>query len=160
MIEALRYVLPAGAGLLEFAPSVLMHFEAHKQLKCFAREAGGQLFATFDDPSVVRIVEVTGPRSTDRRRVFNYVPDRQAEREEIKERYARGLHFVGDWHTHKQRIPSPSATDQHSIRETVRCSNHDLAGFVLVVVGQEAFPDGLHGSFHSTSTSLILRLPE
>ncbi len=29
MIEALRYVLPVGAGLLEFAPPVLMHFEAH-----------------------------------------------------------------------------------------------------------------------------------
>jgi integrative and conjugative element protein (TIGR02256 family) len=152
----LRFRLPNGIGLLEFSPQVLAHLEAHKQRKLFAREAGGQLFASFDDPSVMQILDITGPRQTDKRSIYNYEPDRIAEKAEISERFARGVHFVGDWHTHRQRIPTPSGIDEHSIRELVRLSSHDLVGFVLVVVGQAAFPEGLHVSFHSKTASTLL----
>lgn len=114
------------------------------------------MFASFDDPSVTMVSEITGPRDTDKRSMYNYEPDRIAEKAEIRDRFARGLHFVGDWHTHRQRIPKPSGTDEHSIRELVRFSSHDLAGFVLVVVGQAPFPDGLHVSFHSKKGSTVL----
>jgi len=150
------FAMPNGWGLLALSPQVLSHFEAHKQHRCFSREAGGQLFATFEDPSVMRIVDITGPRPTDQRSMYSYHPDRTAEQAEIRERFERGLHFVGDWHTHRQRIPTPSGTDLDSIRDQVRCSSHDLVGFVLVVVGQATFPQGLHVSLHSESESTVL----
>jgi len=153
---ALRFRLPDGMGSLAFFPQVVAHFADHKQRKLFSREAGGQLFASFDDPTVMAVVDITGPRQTDRRSMYNYEPDRIAEKAEIRERFALGLHFVGDWHTHRQRIPEPSGTDEHSIRELVRFSSHDLTGFVLVVVGQAAFPGGLHVSFHSKTGSTVL----
>ncbi len=153
---SLTFCLPNRWGTLEISSQVLAHFERHKQRKIVAPEAGGQLFATFDDPAVMKVVDVTGPRPTDKRSMFNYQPDRIAERAEIKERYLRNLHFVGDWHTHRQLMPSPSRTDEQSIRELVRFSTHDLAGFVLVVVGQATFPQGLHVSFHSKSSSVVL----
>jgi integrative and conjugative element protein (TIGR02256 family) len=157
--KSLRFKLPADFEILELSPVVLAHCEAHKQLKWLSCEAGGQLFASFENPSVMLIVDVTGPRPTDKRSVYNYEPDRVAEQEEIKDRFSRGLHFVGDWHTHKQRIPKPSGTDERSIRELVRCSDHDLSGFILIVVGQAAFPDGLHVSFHSKSGSTTVLRP-
>jgi len=156
--KPLRYLLPDDIGTLELLPAVLAHFETHKQLKWSAKEAGGQLFACLEDPFCIRIVEGTGPRSTDKRSTYNYLPDRAAEKVEIKERFDRGLHFVGDWHTHKQKLPQPSDTDTRSIRELVRHSNHDLAGFVLIVVGQAPFPNGLTVSFHTKSGSTTLRL--
>ena len=154
---SLRFRLPNGLGSLVLSPTVLTHFEAHKQLKCLASEAGGQLFATFENWSIMNIVDVTGPRPTDKRSMFRYQPDRIAENAEIREQFARGLHFVGDWHTHKQRVPMPSSTDENSIRELVQRSSYDLAGFVLVVVGQTEFPNGLHVSFHTKTGSTILR---
>jgi integrative and conjugative element protein (TIGR02256 family) len=152
----IHFRLPKKWGLLEIAPHVLAHFEVHKQRKMFAREAGGQLFASFEHPSVMKIVDVTGPRQTDKRSMYNYQPDRNAERAEIKERFARGLHFVGDWHTHRQRIPHPSSTDEDSIGELVRFSAHDLPGFVMIIVGQGPFPEGLHVSFHFRAGSEVL----
>jgi integrative and conjugative element protein (TIGR02256 family) len=145
-------------GLLELSCPVLAHFEAHKQRRFLACEAGGQLFATFEKPTVMSIVDVTGPRPTDKRSMYGYQPDRIAERIEIKERFERHLHFVGDWHTHRQRVPKPSLTDEHSMRELVRFSSHDLAGFVLIIVGQTDFPKGLHVSFHSKSGSTLLTI--
>ncbi|HKT29156.1 Mov34/MPN/PAD-1 family protein [Dyella sp.] len=145
---ALRFRIPGHDFVLELAPHVLVHLEAHKQLKWTSREAGGQLFADLNDPTVIRVIDVTGPRPTDRRSVFGYEPDRDAERFEISERYAQDLHFIGDWHTHRQRIPIPSRRDEWSMRDMVRQSAHSLLGFFMVIVGQTDFPWGLHVSLH------------
>jgi integrative and conjugative element protein (TIGR02256 family) len=157
--KPLRFRLPRDFATLELSPVALAHFEGHKQLKWFSREAGGQLFARFQNSSVMQIVDVTGPRPTDKRSIYNYVPDRRAEKNEINDRYAHDLHFVGDWHTHKQRIPKPSWTDENSMRELARDSDYDLAGFILIIVGQETFPHGLHVSFHSRSGSTTILRP-
>jgi integrative and conjugative element protein (TIGR02256 family) len=156
-MKAMRFEMPGDLGSLELAPAVRAHLESHKQHRFFSREAGGQLFASFGDPAVMDVVDVTGPRKTDKRSVFNYEPDRNAERAEILDRFDRGLHFVGDWHTHRQRIPEPSGTDHSSIGDMVRSSSHDLAGFILIIVGQAPFPEGLHVSFHTKSGSTTLR---
>ena len=57
--------------------------------------------------------------------------------------HSLGLHFIGDWHTHPERIPAPSASDVRSIREAVTRSKHHLNGFVLLIAGIEVFPLGL-----------------
>jgi integrative and conjugative element protein (TIGR02256 family) len=147
-LSALAYTLPEDAGVVVFEPAVLLHLISYRQLKCLAPEAGGQLFASMDEPKVMRIVEATGPRLTDRRSLFGYHPDRKAEKLEITDRYAHGLHFVGDWHTHAQSVPRPSDTDLESMAETVAQSVYDIPGFLLVIVGRRTFSDGLHVSFH------------
>ncbi|WP_340676199.1 Mov34/MPN/PAD-1 family protein [Paraperlucidibaca sp.] len=153
-MTSLIYQLPDSLGLLELSESVLAHFEANKQRNRMSCEAGGQLFAQIDNPGKrIKVVDATGPRSTDRRSIFGYVPDRVAEREEIFDSYSRGLHFVGDWHTHRQLQPLPSATDNASMREMVMQSAHDLSGFIMVIVGQACFPGGLCVSFHSKAMS-------
>ena len=72
---------------------------------------------------------------------------------EITEQYARNHHFVGDWHSHRQRKPHPSDTDLLSMQELVRESTHGLAGFFLVIVGLGSVPDCLHVSLHTKSAS-------
>jgi hypothetical protein len=57
--------------------------------------------------------------------------------------HAEGLHFIGDWHTHPERIPAPSKQDELSVQEMFGRSFHALNGFVLVIVGEEEFPAGL-----------------
>lgn len=152
----LLYLLPGELGSIEFSASVLEHFEKHKQHSWYSCEAGGQLFASSVGGQIAKVLDVTGPRRTDRRSLFGYVPDRSAERIEIADRYAHGLHFIGDWHTHRQPIPFPSSTDNRNMRDLVRLSSHDLAGFIMVIVGQAEFPEGLHVSFHTKTTSTIL----
>jgi integrative and conjugative element protein (TIGR02256 family) len=145
----LRFDLPDGLGQLVLTAEVLEHLEAHKQRRALSKEAGGQLFADLSADGVIRLAEATGPRRTDKRSMFGYKPDRNAERIEIAERYSRGFHFVGDWHTHPQKLPEPSGTDLRSMGEMEQLTIHGLAGFFLIVVGKAKFPDGLHVSFHS-----------
>jgi len=130
---------------LVFLTPVIEHFERYRQRRWWHREAGGQLFARFTMPEIV-VEEVTGPRRSDWRTRYSYRPNRRAEQREIQNCYTRGLHFIGDWHTHAESIPSPSTRDAISMDEMVSYSDHALNGFVLVIVGSGSPPEGLHVS--------------
>ena len=141
------YPIGVSGQFLVLTEEVIRHFGRHRQLRWRLREAGGQLFARFDGSQIL-VVEATGPRRTDRRTRTSFVPDRRAEQKEISERHTRGLHFIGDWHTHPETIASPSETDFRNIAECFARSTHTLNGFVLIVVGRANSPDGLNVSVY------------
>ncbi|QYO66019.1 Mov34/MPN/PAD-1 family protein [Leptolyngbya sp. 7M] len=140
-----------------FGTAALDHFARNRQLRPSSAEAGGQLFATFDD-GVAHIDLATGPRPTDHRSRYVFRPDRRSEQLEIKTMFMRGLHYVGDWHTHPTQIPQPSIEDLRNIRAAVRQSVHELKGFLLVVVGNAPFPVGLSVTLDTGDDALRLQV--
>lgn len=151
----IAFPIGTSAQRLVLSGNVLAYFEHYKQTRWWQREAGGQLFARVED-GWIEVVEATGPRRTDRRSRTSYEPDRRAEQREIDERFPLGIHFVGDWHTHPEDIPSPSPVDLRSTAEGVRRSRHGLRAFVMVIVGRDTFPEALHVSMHDGSAQYIL----
>lgn len=138
----IEFEIGSSGQSLAFRADVLRHFEKHRQVRWYHREAGGQLFARIGT-DVIEVSEATGPRLSDLRGRTRYVPDRNAEQSEIEARFQLGLHYVGDWHTHPTRHPVPSHVDLTSIQECVVRSTHDLNGFIHVIVGTAAVPDGI-----------------
>jgi integrative and conjugative element protein (TIGR02256 family) len=136
------YPVVSSGQRIVFTETVLKRFAKFRQTKWWQREAGGQLFAQVALPEIV-IVDATGPRRSDWRTRHSYRPNRRAEQREINERHPRGLHFIGDWHTHPEDLPVPSSRDEQSMHEVFTQSNHALNGFVLVIVGRLSFPQGL-----------------
>ena len=128
--------------VLVLTDEVLKHFDRHKQVTNRHLEAGGQLFARFDG-NKVQIDRATGPRTTDRRSIRSFIPNRMKERREIRRLYKIDLHYVGDWHTHPEQQPTPSGTDIDSFRDMFLKSKHRLASFVMIIVGTAPLPSGL-----------------
>jgi integrative and conjugative element protein (TIGR02256 family) len=151
----LLYPVGASNQHLLIDDQVLQRFKKYQQKHWYQKEAGGQLFARVEGSNVI-VAEATGPRRTDKRTRFGYLPDRAIERDEITQRHASSLHYVGDWHTHPQRRPLPSSLDLQSIAECVMKSRHHLNAFVLIVVGTEKFPNGLSVLVHDGQGSLTL----
>jgi hypothetical protein len=54
----------------------------------------------------------------------------------------------------------PSSLDYLSIQHAVRASRHQLNGFVLIVVGMLAAPDGFHVSVNDGSRAFVLGVSE
>jgi hypothetical protein len=54
----------------------------------------------------------------------------------------------------------PSGLDYLSIQHSVRASRHQLNGFVLIVVGTLAAPDGLHVSVNDGRRAFVLSVSE
>ncbi|WP_336970033.1 Mov34/MPN/PAD-1 family protein [Sphingobium aromaticiconvertens] len=146
LAQVVTYEGPGGL-VIHIEQPALAHLYRNAQHKCWSREAGGQLFASIKHNRWV-VTKATGPRTTDFRSRFGFRPDRKAERAEILALFQEGLHYVGDWHTHPQNVPSPSHTDIRNITETVQASEHSLSGFLLAIVGRLPAPDGLWLSFH------------
>jgi integrative and conjugative element protein (TIGR02256 family) len=147
--------LTAEGANLVLSDTVVEHFALHQQVRHNQAEAGGQLFARLTRYEIF-VEEATGPRPTDRRGRTHYTPDRQAERKEIRERFPLGLHYVGDWHTHPESVPTPSVIDRSTISDCSRRSTHKLAGFLLIVVGNGNFPECLNISLNHGSSAMGL----
>lgn len=131
----------SGESLL-VTTQVLEHLTEYRQVADDTDEAGGQLFAHFVGCES-RIVLATGPRDSDRRSRHTFVPDRIAERREISDLFKSGYHYIGDWHTHPELEAYPSVDDIENFKDVFRKSIHNLGGFVLIVVGILAPPEGL-----------------
>lgn len=151
----IEYAVGTSGQVVVLVDAVVEHLRRHRQLLWCQREAGGQLFARFSRLRI-RVEEATGPRRTDRRTRTSYVPDRRAELREIAARYPRGLHYVGDWHTHPERYPCPSQADTASITDCFLKSSHNLNAFLLLIVGTAELPDSLYVSAYDESASLRL----
>lgn len=140
---------------------VLRHFLKNRQDAFWKSEAGGQLFARISG-NRWEIVKATGPRRADYRRRFRFFPSRKEEQSEINTSFEDGLHYVGDWHTHPEEQPTPSDLDRRSMAEVVRSSQHQLPGFLMIIVGTDETPNGLWVSFHGrdgSSEELARRTP-
>lgn len=138
----IAYAIGNSGQTLVLTDAVIEHLLRHRQAGVGSREAGGQLFARFDGDTI-QIERATGPRPSDRRSLMAFVPNRLAERREIKRLFKEGLHYVGDWHTHPEPRPSPSQTDIESFQKMFRKSRHKLVSFVMVIVGTATAPEGL-----------------
>jgi len=138
---------------------VLQHFLRYQQLRSNQTEAGGQLFGRIHDQTIM-IEEATGPRRSDKRTRYSYIPDRRAEQREIDDRFSDGLHFLGDWHTHPEPIPNPSGIDLNNMRECVKKSRRAVSGFLLIIVGSDSLPRALHASLHDGKEALSLTISD
>ncbi len=145
--ESFWYCAPDGVGWIEFAPNVLEHLAQNRQMTSREKEAGGQLFYTEAPEGHMRVEAITGPRKTDKRSRSLYKPDRDKELAEIDEHFLRGLHFIGDWHTHPERIARPSGSDIAAITEIFNRSSNRGNGFLLVIVGTGLLQYGLSVSW-------------
>lgn len=131
-----------------FEQKVLDHFLMHRQMNLTAKEVGGQLFGQFKN-NIVYVCCATRPRRFDRNGRFFFNPSRWMERLEIKSKFRKGLHYLGDWHTHPQTKPTPSSLDIQSMKDCYIQSVHELPYFAMVIVGQVEPPVGLWVSLHN-----------
>lgn len=116
------------------------------------------MFAKFDGADTT-IVEATAPKILDKRSRFGFRPNRMLQRLEIYDRYRKGLHFVGDWHTHPEAIPSPSDVDVKEMAECFHLSVHNLRAFVMVILGTDPIPKSLFAALIKGNVVVHL-LPE
>jgi integrative and conjugative element protein (TIGR02256 family) len=139
----IRYVEKIGGPAVILTDNALETMHQYRQLHAMSKEAGGQLFAKFHGSDTI-IVEATQPKILDKRSRYGFKPNRMLQRLEIYDRYRKGLHFVGDWHTHPQDDPSPSNEDIMSMMECFHQSIHNLRAFLIVIMGKNPAPEGLY----------------
>jgi len=132
--------------------TMVQHRQDHGQKS----EAGGQLFGTISD-GTYRVEVATAPSNWDIRTRMGFRPSRRHEQRDIERYFRKGLHFLGNWHTHPESRPSPSNMDLRSIAEEFKKSDHELPMFLLAIVGVDRGPKGLWLTGHSAVDMFLFR---
>jgi integrative and conjugative element protein (TIGR02256 family) len=96
-------------------PDALAAVLAHRQMKWFAKEAGGVLLGRviLEQPDVL-VDAVSQPSAADRRGRFNFFRARAPTQAAINAAHAASggeRIYLGEWHTHPEDHPSPSRVD-------------------------------------------------
>lgn len=123
--------------VLRFMPEVVGVLSKFGQARANSKEAGGMLFARFAD-GLISVDHVTTPSPFDFRSRFAFRPSLAHQRNVIMKQFSKGLHFIGEWHTHPQEQPHPSQQDILTARACLVESEHELNAFVVVVLGSNA----------------------
>jgi integrative and conjugative element protein (TIGR02256 family) len=140
-------------AIIEFSPACLAVFDKHRQRTSRHREIGGQLFARFENQNIV-IELATAVRGSRFR--FAFQPDRRSEQIEIEQYFTKGLHYVGDWHTHPEASPQPSTPDVRKMSGIFTESEHQLPFMLMVIVGLAPCPEGLFVAAVSSEKLTVL----
>ena len=132
---------------LILSDNVLRYVHTHQQHSLQANEAGGQLFGAVT-PEEVLVSSATGPYARDERSRYSYRSDPRAANEAIEIQEAKGLSYLGEWHTHAEGRPTPSSSDTATMSAIARKSTLRAGAAMMLIVGQSAPPDGLYvGTF-------------
>lgn len=124
------------------AAPVLEYMACHRQLSRWSKEAGGQLFGTFTSQEL-QVLDATGPYKKDSRSRYSYRSDPVSAQSTIDVQSGRGLNYVGEWHTHPERLPTASGDDIDAVGKLVRRSTLRISSVLLLIQGTEASPRGL-----------------
>lgn len=147
-MDSLNLNIPESVQKLFICDEVLQVFADARQMSSGDRETGGILFAEISK-SEVRIVRATRAekRASISRVLFR--PSLRQKRIAVREAFNDGLHYVGEWHTHPERDPSPSSIDEESMEDSFKRSKHELNYFLMIIVGDRKRKLSLSITMHS-----------
>lgn len=130
--------------LLVVEPHALNKMLSFRQLRINQDEAGGILIGERRGNNFV-VTEVTTPSPIDTSSRYHFVRKGSHHQKHIDSAYERSdgkLNYLGEWHTHPERIASPSRTDFINWKKSL--GNHLPS--IVAVVGTYKSWWGLHFS--------------
>ena len=131
----------SNGGKLEIGHSALFAMLRFRQDNPWKREAGGVLMGRYIRESTDVVIDsVTVPMRGDRRGRLNFFRDRDRHQQAIDRAWQESegtTHYLGEWHTHPEKIPTPSQTDKADWNRHLR--QNILIGDILffLIVGTE-----------------------
>ncbi len=138
---------------IEFSGDVIEKLLAHRQ-NFGKSEAGGMLFCHDLNSPVTQISEISFPTKLDIRKKSFFKQDECFSQNIIEANFARGLHYVGDWHTHSQVKPVASNRDLLTIKSIYNKSDHSLRFMVHVIVPNS---DNFSDSYVALTDGVVIR---
>jgi integrative and conjugative element protein (TIGR02256 family) len=129
-------------GSFSFAPEAFIKIHAHRQTDDHRAEAGGVLIGRKIKDSEDWIVDdVTEPQNTDRRKRFSFFRSKDPHQSAVDKAWSQSqgrIGYMGEWHTHPERHPTPSATDLSHWRKALATFRFDGELLFFAIVGTES----------------------
>jgi integrative and conjugative element protein (TIGR02256 family) len=137
----MRFQRPQG-GIVEFSPDAVTTLRSYRQVGLFSLEAGGMLLGRLIlGGNDVVVDSASEPAPEDRRARYWFRRARRPAQTVVDRvwRESNGVvNYLGEWHSHPERIPSPSCIDRRDWRRVSRLTKSEADHLLFVIVGTEA----------------------
>jgi integrative and conjugative element protein (TIGR02256 family) len=130
------------AAGVQIGARVVKRLERYRQSTPWSKEAGGQLFGSIDSNRIC-VAEATGPYRGDARSRFHYQSDPHAAQRAVEACAARGLLYLGEWHTHAEDRPHASGWDHDAMDRLLAGSRLNSNSLLMLIGGRAPVPEGL-----------------
>ncbi|WP_204103268.1 MULTISPECIES: Mov34/MPN/PAD-1 family protein [Spirulina sp. CCY15215] len=134
--------LKSDGGKLEISLPALSQMLKFRQNRCWKSEAGGVLMGRYIRESLdVVIDDVTIPMRGDRRKRFNFFRDRDRHQRAINQAWQESdgtTHYLGEWHTHPEKVPIPSPSDRANWNRHLQQDIFSGDTLFFIIVGTES----------------------
>lgn len=102
-------------------------------------ESGGILIGKVSkDLSTIIITDITTPTTADRRGRFFFIRNKEAAQKVINTEWKRSLgvkNYLGEWHTHPERYPTPSPKDLELIDDCKKKNSNPFEFIFMIIAG-------------------------
>lgn len=125
-------------SLLVFSESVLRVFDTHRQTGFQSFEGGGILLG-YVRGDHLEVLHATEPSSKDKRHRFLFEREKQGHQEEALRLWKESgglVRYLGEWHTHPQKSPTPSGMDRAEWEKLAQLRT-DRRPVLTVIVGTQ-----------------------
>lgn len=128
-------------GYIKISENVLIAIESFKQSEKNSKEAGGVLVGRFIENSRDVVIDyISTPMKGDiRRRTF--FKRRKNEHQEFVNKFWNdsngAFNYLGEWHTHPERVPTPSCIDINEWKRIMKEADYDYECLFFCIVGTE-----------------------
>lgn len=147
--------------LVVLSARVLQVFTKHCQRHFWQHESGGILLGKRRGKHI-EVLVATEPMPSDRRSEYFFGREADGHSEVARLAWRSGNHtvdYVGEWHTHRQRVPTPSGLDR-SEWDKLSAGRSDRNALVTVVVGtQQLHVELVKAAGHSLLEPLSTSIP-
>ncbi|MBR7797894.1 hypothetical protein GT022_17835 [Agaribacter marinus] len=127
---------------LKINDDVLDRLRVYRQLESTDTEAGGVLMGRFLEGSGDIIIDlITEPTEKDtRERCFfrKYLETHQEIVDKVWEESDGTFNYVGEWHTHPEKHPSPSSHDRKEWKKVLRKTQCESSFLFFIIIGTES----------------------
>lgn len=121
-------------GLIVTFPSdVVTDLQKYRQ-SAGMKEAGGMLFTNDLENNEVIVNYVSLPTYLDKRGRWFFKPNPKSSQSIIQKQFKKGSHYIGDWHSHSEKYPSPSPKDKRTFRQVFVKSDHELRFMIMLIL--------------------------
>jgi len=131
--------IKSDGGRLKLTHSVLKQFKKFRQTKLSDHESGGVLLGRFilDSKDIV-IDQISTPQKNDVSSPVKFIKQKKEHQLIVDKAWKKSggtCNFLGEWHTHPQKSPSPSSIDIKNWKKIIRKSKHEGDSLFFLIIG-------------------------
>ena len=132
--------------IIHIPETVLSIFDEHKQTK-FQNESGGIILGFICKDKNIHISKVSLPNIFDKSSIYNFERDKHIAQIIVDFEFYNSngkIIYLGEWHTHPEKNPSPSLVDIKMIKQQYKKNKINENFLILLIQGMRDLYIGIY----------------